>query len=59
MTDAELRKIVKKALRDYHKTGARELPSVAGPKSRGVPRSFLSAVDNLTDALKSALADRA
>jgi len=50
-TDAEVRKIVEKALKAYRKTGARELPSV----KKSVPRPFRDAVDALTDALEEAL----
>ncbi len=43
---------VKKALKDYHKTGARELPSV----TKSVPRPFRDAVDALVEALEEAVA---
>ena len=45
---------VQKALRAYHKTGTRELPSV----TKSVPRPFRDAVDALVASLEEAVQDQ-
>lgn len=51
MDPTKLSKQVEKALRAYHNTGARELPSV----TKSVPRPFRDAVDALVASLEIAV----
>ncbi len=51
MDPNKMSKAVEKALRAYHKTGARDLPSV----TKSVPRPFRDAVDALVASLETAV----